>query len=189
MVHSLWFPGILILALSTTIACGTDSTEGSGEDQIQCEPVSYLPDLYPIRDGGRCKAEEPYGSDPDCNQCKVGSLCVLGAASGKYLTTYTTIPISIGDGTDRICTHSCSGDSSCGAISYEGEGWDWKPGHIETWTCTSVGGQDVCTVDIQPPEAGDSCGEPCPQGCCSPSGLSCCQPPFCAGDCASSPCC
>ncbi len=33
------------------------------------------------------------------------------------------------------------------------------------------------------------CGVDCPTGCCSPSGLSCCQPPFCAGDCVGSPCC
>jgi hypothetical protein len=36
---------------------------------------------------------------------------------------------------------------------------------------------------------GSSCGEPCPTGCCSSSGSFCCSPPFCAGDCAFSPCC
>jgi hypothetical protein len=34
-----------------------------------------------------------------------------------------------------------------------------------------------------------TCGEPCPKGCCSSTGLSCCQPPFCSGACAGSPCC
>jgi len=36
---------------------------------------------------------------------------------------------------------------------------------------------------------GGSCGEPCPSGCCSPSGNICCKPPFCGGDCVGSPCC
>lgn len=39
------------------------------------------------------------------------------------------------------------------------------------------------------PNSGSSCGEPCTSGCCSPSGLSCCEPPFCGGDCVGSPCC
>jgi hypothetical protein len=37
--------------------------------------------------------------------------------------------------------------------------------------------------------SGGTCGEPCSSGCCSPSGLTCCKPPFCSGDCAGSPCC
>jgi hypothetical protein len=36
---------------------------------------------------------------------------------------------------------------------------------------------------------GGTCGEPCASGCCSPSGLICCAPPFCGGDCVGSPCC
>ena len=36
---------------------------------------------------------------------------------------------------------------------------------------------------------GETCGEPCPDGCCSLSGAICCQPPFCSGNCIGSPCC
>lgn len=32
-------------------------------------------------------------------------------------------------------------------------------------------------------------GSSCPKGCTNPYGSSCCQPPFCAGDCVGSPCC
>ncbi len=40
-----------------------------------------------------------------------------------------------------------------------------------------------------PGSSGGSCGTPCPDGCCSPSGRTCCKPPFCSGDCAYSKCC
>ena len=48
---------------------------------------------------------------------------------------------------------------------------------------------DCAAAAADDDDDGDSCGEPCPDGCCSLSGAICCQPPFCSGNCIGSPCC
>jgi hypothetical protein len=51
----------------------------------------------------------------------------------------------------------------------------------------------ACNSDSDPvsdtDDTGDYCGGPCPKGCYSPGNASCCEPPFCGGDCVGSPCC
>jgi hypothetical protein len=48
-------------------------------------------------------------------------------------------------------------------------------------------GEFVCTGYAG--SGSNSCNVPCESGCCSPTGNSCCEPPFCGGICAGSPCC
>ncbi len=60
----------------------------------------------------------------------------------------------------------------------------------EGWSCSYDAKMDDaphCVGKVS--GGGGSCAVPCPPGCCSPSGLTCCEPPFCSGDCVGSPCC
>jgi hypothetical protein len=93
---------------------------------------------------------------------------------------------------------SCEVASDCGP-----QGWDCQGNDLCMMTCTTVtsGSSDECPPGHQCHQIlstdlpachklpGSSCGEPCPQGCCSTGGNICCKPPLCAGDCAYSPCC
>lgn len=93
---------------------------------------------------------------------------------------------------------SCDVASDCGPT-----GWDCQGNDLCMITCTTVtsGPSTECPGGLSCHQSlstdiptcnkilGSSCGEPCPTGCCSLSGNTCCKPPFCAGDCASSPCC
>ncbi|HOX46208.1 MAG TPA: hypothetical protein PK668_21570 [Myxococcota bacterium] len=108
-------------------------------------------------------------------------------------------PLECGNEYNRACKlGGCSADTDCGATgwicSYGGcymacqteTPGEESPECPEGWTCSGdTLGQPACWVLEQTP----TCGEPCPQGCCSPSGLTCCQPPFCDGSCAGSSCC
>ena len=97
---------------------------------------------------------------------------------------------------------SCSSDSDCGPKGWTCETWGacylrcttptegQSPECPLGWECSP---QDMgtkrpfCVKSSAPP---GQCGEPCPSGCCSTTGLTCCQPPYCGGDkCLGSPCC
>jgi len=52
---------------------------------------------------------------------------------------------------------------------------------------SSVSGEYFCTGYSG--SSGSGCSVPCPSGCCSTTGYSCCEPPFCSGACAGSKCC
>ncbi len=88
---------------------------------------------------------------------------------------------------------------------YTGLSWDladavdapgWCAPNCSTWsracgpdgcggTCGTCNDDETCADGIcKDPNASD-----CPSACLSPSGLTCCEPPFCSGDCVGSPCC
>ena len=50
-----------------------------------------------------------------------------------------------------------------------------------------VSGEYFCTGYSG--SSGSGCSVPCPSGCCSSTGYSCCKPPFCSGVCVGSKCC
>lgn len=81
--------------------------------------------------------------------------------------------------------------------------------HTRSWgcylVCSAEGADDECPSGFRCIEdsivsgeyfctgyagsAGSGCNVPCPDGCCSSTGNSCCEPPFCGGICVGSPCC
>ncbi len=108
--------------------------------------------------------------------------------------------LSCGFGGQQFCRiSSCTSDSDCGPTGWYCE-YSWcylvcssdsggaqSPECPEGFKCLAGTGKApscVRGIDTNP-----TCGEPCPQGCCSPSGLTCCSPPYCSGDCSGSPCC
>lgn len=52
-------------------------------------------------------------------------------------------------------------------------------------TCGSCDDGDLCVEGV----CKDPSAPTCPAACLSPSGRTCCEPPFCSGDCVGSPCC
>lgn len=69
------------------------------------------------------------------------------------------------------CQKSCStAGKPCGSDGCGGE-------------CGTCASDETCSSGVCKPK------DSCPSGCKSPSGLTCCEPPFCSGDCAGSPCC
>lgn len=100
----------------------------------------------------------------------------------------------------RNCGDSCNVDADCGP-----SGWKCSYGACYLKCATDSKGAESteCPATYECAAGSTSsagmlcqlikgssgtCGS-CPSGCCSPSGLSCCEPPYCSGDCAGSPCC
>ncbi|NMC69448.1 MAG: hypothetical protein GYA57_05180 [Myxococcales bacterium] len=123
--------------------------------------------------------------------------CFVDCTPSEYCPVEGTACAYGGQQLCRVIT-GCSSDADCGPA-----GWHCSRGSCFLRCSADSGGaqgpecpagfqcadgvadQPVCCRGLDAP----SCGEPCPAGCCSPSGLTCCQPPFCSGDCAGSPCC
>jgi hypothetical protein len=163
--------------------CSGEWTNGCGD--VNTEPLSYLTSSCTELDGTvtgsgacsvACSKDYPVCAPPTFCWTNGWNLCwpVLG---------------------------KCTADADCGST-----GWwcDTATGNCFL-TCTTD------TVGAQSPECpvnwkcyhntdhglflcangahGGGCQVTCPAGCCSTSGSSCCQPPYCSGDCAGSPCC
>lgn len=188
--------GAGFIAAAMVTACRSDSdSDGCGDDSDckgervcrdgECVDTSEGGGGSPAASGGSTGAS---GQQILCDTSREGwCSCYQGSGAESWW-----VP---GDAVD-----SCVGYSCCYTYTRASDtkGCSCTNDYSSASCASSVSSANGVVVDGCPAgfsggaggtSGGDSCGEPCPSGCCSPSGYSCCQPPFCGGDCIGSPCC
>lgn len=177
---------VLFLAILAVLI--TSCSDGDGEQpppgQQYCADVPNPPwtglKTFPLADAVWCSQDNHEG----CNPCAAGSVCSDGVVSG-VASKGTASPMYLDPAQNWICTRTCQSDADCAGMSFATAN---ARKATETWTCSTVADRKLCAV-VCAAVSTDTCGEPCPSKCCSPSGLTCCKPPFCGGSCSGSPCC
>lgn len=162
-----------------------DGTWTNGCGGFNTEPLSYLTSSCAELDGtltgsGACSVACSKGW-PVCappTSCVTNGWYLCWPVQGKCAADSDCGPAGWWcDTAAKSCYLTCTVDSA-GAQSPECPG-NWKcaynPDHARL----------LCSNGAH----GAGCKVACPAGCCSPTGVSCCEPPFCSGDCSASPCC
>jgi len=196
---------VSVLSLSTACDSSDDDIMEQGTDSdADSDSDADVSQTWESATPDNCRAEE------------VGTTVTAAASPYNYSCVEGTAPLTVAlDPAGKIvsvnavsCTYFFAGVAAeypgceqyfqCGSCQYllrtELAAGNWElvitdgecPAALY---CGFVLGLYNAVPDDGSTDDGGNCGEPCPSGCCSPSGASCCEPPFCGGDCVGSPCC
>jgi hypothetical protein len=122
-----------------------------------------------------------------CEQNEDCPLDLTCRSAGVWFVGLCTVPSSVSE--SRGCGPSGWHTRVWGCyLECSAEGADQEcPAGFRCIEDSNVDNEYFCTGYSG--STGSSCSVPCPDGCCSNTGYSCCQPPFCGGICVGSSCC